>query len=144
MKKKKGKGVKEPEEEISLPPPAPPTFSVFIVEGYTPQTDLSTVKLLIEKLIQSSYIRRADVLVDDLVLPAMPLGDERPPESVIGKLARFVLRVEVAPLDAASPKSEVPSPKSQVPGPTSESPKSQVEQANGQTDKLANSEGGLP
>ncbi len=97
--KKKGKAEKPAPDEIPLPPPAPPTFSVFIVEGYTPQTDLSTVKQLIEKLIQSPYVRRADVLVDDLVLPAMPLGDERPPESVIGKLARFVLRVEVSPIE---------------------------------------------
>ena len=80
------------------PDPYQPVFSVFVVEGYTPQTDLSTVKQLIEKLLESDLVRRADVLVDDLVLPAMPLGDERPPEALIGKLSRFVLRIEVNPL----------------------------------------------
>ena len=80
-------------------PDAPPTFSVFIVEGYTPQTDLSTVKELIEKILASDLVRRADVLVDDRVLPAMPLGDEHPPEALIGKLSRFVLRIEVNPLN---------------------------------------------
>lgn len=81
-------------------PPAaepPPTFSVFIVEGYTPQTDLSTVRELVGKLLASPTVRRADVLWDDRVLPAMPLGDRRPPESLVGHLSRFVLRVEVNP-----------------------------------------------
>jgi hypothetical protein len=78
-------------------PLTPPTFSVFIVEGYTPQTDLSTVRELVGKLLASPTIRRADVLWDDRVLPAMPLGDRRPPESLVGRLSRFVLRVEVNP-----------------------------------------------
>lgn len=81
---------------VPLPPP-PPTFSVFIVEGYTPQTDLSTVRELVGKLLASPTVRRADVLWDDRVLPAMPLGDRRPPESLVGRLSRFVLRVEVNP-----------------------------------------------
>ena len=77
--------------------PTPPTFSVFVVEGYTPQTDLSTVRELVGKLNASPNVRRADVLWDDRVLPAMPLGDRRPPESLVGHLSRFVLRVEVNP-----------------------------------------------
>ena len=82
-------------ETAAVPPP--PTFSVFIVEGYTPQTDLSTVRELVAKLLASPSVRRADVLWDDRVLPAMPLGDRRPPESLVGRLSRFVLRVEVNP-----------------------------------------------
>lgn len=100
----KGKNApKGAEAAAPKPEDAPSTFSVFIVEGYTPQTDLSTVKELIQKLLASEFVRRADVLVDDLVLPAMPLGDVRPPEALIGKLSRFVLRIEVNPLPQEGP-----------------------------------------
>lgn len=75
-----------------------PTFSVFIVEGYTPQTDLSTVKQLIENLVKAPMIQRADVLASDLVLPAIPLGDDSTAETIVGKYSRFVLRVELKPM----------------------------------------------
>ena len=95
-KRPPAKGGKQSEPLPAQPPPVP-TFSVFIVEGYTPQTDLSTVRELVGKLLASPTVRRADVLWDDRVLPAMPLGDRRPPESLVGRLSRFVLRVEVNP-----------------------------------------------
>ena len=90
----KGKAAVAP--QVATPPPDP-TFTVFIVEGYTPQTDLSTVRELVGKLNESPAVRRADVLVDDRVLPAMPLSARQPPKSLVGHLSRFVLRVEVNP-----------------------------------------------
>ena len=92
-----GKQEKDATSQETLPD-ADPTFSTFIVEGYTPQTDFSTVKLLIDKLIESPLVRRADLLSAEYVLPAMPLGDAAPSEALVGKFRRFVLQIEVNPL----------------------------------------------
>lgn len=85
--------------ESAKPAEVVPTFSVFIVEGYTPQTDLSSVKMLVKKLSESPLVNRADTLGAERVLPPMPLGEEGPAESITAKYARFVLRVEVKPLE---------------------------------------------
>lgn len=76
------------------PPPPPPRLSAFILEGYTPHTDLETVKELIRRLLASDLIKQADVLGDERVLPAAIAGATEE-ESILGDLTHFVVRLEV-------------------------------------------------
>lgn len=72
----------------------PPGFTAFIIEGYTPHSDLETVKDLVRRLLTSELVARADVLGDERVLPAALLGDT-PPDALTRDLTHFVVRVEV-------------------------------------------------
>lgn len=86
--------VSEIEQNVSLAPDAS-DFTVFIVEGYTPDLSLESVKAMITKIKSGSKIKKADLLSDDRVKSPAPL----PPfvsKSVMPEMRRFVMRVEVA------------------------------------------------
>lgn len=74
--------------------PVAPNFTTFIIEGYTPDSDLVSVKELVRRLLASDLVSRADVLGDERVLPAALLGDTAPDE-LTRDLTHFVVRVEV-------------------------------------------------
>jgi hypothetical protein len=77
------------------PAPKPSDFSVFIVEGYTPDMGLTTVKAMIQRLKTAARVRQVDLLSDDRVLPPtlpealLDQGVELP------NMRRFVIRLEV-------------------------------------------------
>ncbi len=87
-------GLRKPPPGTDAAPGKPPGFSAFIIEGYTPHSDLETVKDLVRRLLTSELVARADVLGDERVLPAALLGDT-PPEDLTRDLTHFVVRVEV-------------------------------------------------
>lgn len=92
-----GAPARMPKAAPGNPGPAPaaiPAFTTFIIEGYTPNADLATVKDLIRRLLASQLVSRADVLGDERVLPAALLGDT-PPDELTRELTHFVVRVEV-------------------------------------------------
>jgi hypothetical protein len=66
---------------------------VFIIEGYTPDPSLSTVKELLARLRTATRIAKADLLADDRVLPPRDL----PPEDAarLPPYRRFVIQIEV-------------------------------------------------
>jgi len=74
-------------------PPAD-DFSAFIIEGYTPNSDLATVKELVRRLLASDLIIHADIREDERVLPAALLGDV-PPDEITRDLTRFVVNVKL-------------------------------------------------
>lgn len=82
----------EPKAE-DAPPPPPETIDTFIVEGFTPDPSLETVKALILRLREDTLVAQADLQSDDRVLPASLYADRLPKH--IARLQRFVLRVEI-------------------------------------------------
>ena len=79
-----------------LTPAAPASdFGVFIIEGYTPDMGLTTVKAMIQRLETSRLVRKVDLLSDDRVLPPS-LPDELLEQGVeLPNMRRYVLRLEV-------------------------------------------------
>jgi len=71
-------------------------FSVFIIEGYTPDVSLKTVGEMIRKMKSAPSVKKVDLLGDDKVQPpeALPpfLANVRLPE-----MRRFVIRLEISP-----------------------------------------------
>lgn len=68
--------------------------TVFIVEGYTPNPSLKSVREMIERLKTSPDIKRVDLRSDDQVLP--PTGiPELEAEEKIPNFRRFVIEIEV-------------------------------------------------
>jgi len=71
-----------------------PVFTKFIIEGYTPNADLASVKELVRRLRSSDLVVDADIREDERVLAAALLGDT-PPDELTQDLTRFVINVEV-------------------------------------------------
>ncbi len=90
----------KPAKEASLlasltPAPEPSPFNVFIVEGYTPDPGLTTVKAMILRLETAPRVRQVDLLSDDRVLPPV-LPPELQEQGVeLPNMRRFVIRLEV-------------------------------------------------
>jgi len=70
-----------------------PLRSVFIVEGYTPNPSLKSVREMIERLKTSPEIARVDLRSDDQVLS--PTGISELESEKIPKFRRFVIEIEV-------------------------------------------------
>ena len=70
-----------------------PLASVFIVEGYTPNPSLKSVREMIERLKTSPQIVRVDLRSDDQVLA--PTGIPELEEEKIPNFRRFVIEIEV-------------------------------------------------
>lgn len=70
-----------------------PLSSIFIVEGYTPNPSLKSVREMIERLKTSPEIARVDLRSDDQVLS--PTGIPELEAEKIPKFRRFVLEIEV-------------------------------------------------
>lgn len=70
-----------------------PLGSVFIVEGYTPNPSLVSVREMIERLKTSPEIVRVDLRSDDQVLA--PTGIPELEEEKVPKFRRFVIEIEV-------------------------------------------------
>ncbi len=69
------------------------TRPVFIIEGYTPDPSLGTVKELLARLRTASRIAKADLLADDRVLP--PKGIPEKDAARLPAFRRFVIQIEV-------------------------------------------------
>lgn len=70
-------------------------FTAFVVEGYTPDMSLESIKTMIIKIRRGSKIKKVDLLSDDKVKPPAPL----PPFAnniAMPEMRRFVMRVEVS------------------------------------------------
>lgn len=80
-----------------LSPPAPPIspFNVFIVEGYTPDISLASVKAMMRALLESPRVAKVDLLSDDRVLPPILPEELAGLELVIPDVRRFVIRLEM-------------------------------------------------
>ena len=76
------------------PPPPPSDFSVFIVEGYTPDMGLTTVKAMIQRLKTAARVRKIDLLSDDRVLPPTLPEALRDQGVALPNMRRFVIRLE--------------------------------------------------
>jgi Tfp pilus assembly PilM family ATPase len=78
-------------------PPAPAPLAalrpVFIVEGYTPDPSLATVKEMLARLRTAAQFRRVDLLADDRVLPPKDLTPEE--RDALPPYRRFVIQLEV-------------------------------------------------
>ena len=71
-------------------------FDVYIVEGYTPDVSLSSVRDMIARLRTSPDIAAVDLLSDDRVLPpTIPDVDDENVELDVRDMRRFVLRLEL-------------------------------------------------
>lgn len=81
----------------SPPAPAPSGFDVFIVEGYTPDIGLRTVKAMMERLRTAARVRKVDLLSDDRVLPPVMPEEFAGLTVEIPDMRRFVMRLEVTP-----------------------------------------------
>jgi Tfp pilus assembly PilM family ATPase len=81
---------KEPQKKKEL---MEPLSKVFIVEGYTPDQGLKTVKEMITRLKTSPEIARVDLRSDDKVLK--PTGIPELEDEKIPTFQRFVLEIEV-------------------------------------------------
>ena len=76
------------------PAPPPSDFTVYIIEGYTPDMSLTPVKEMILRLETSPRVRKVDLLSDDRVLPPT-LPEELLAEGVqLPNMRRFVIRLE--------------------------------------------------
>jgi hypothetical protein len=78
------------------PAPTPSDFTVFIIEGYTPDMGLTTVKAMIQRLATASRVRKVDLLSDDRVLPPTLPEELREQGVELPNMRRFVVRLEVA------------------------------------------------
>ena len=70
-----------------------PLASVFIVEGYTPNASLKSVREMIERLKTSPEIARVDLRSDDQVLS--PTGIPESETEKLPNFRRFVIQIEV-------------------------------------------------
>ncbi|MDR2849670.1 MAG: pilus assembly protein PilM [Verrucomicrobiota bacterium] len=70
-----------------------PLTSVFIVEGYTANPSLKSVREMIGRLKTSPEILRADLRKDDQVLA--PVGIPASEQDLVSKFRRFVIEIEV-------------------------------------------------
>ncbi len=71
-------------------------FDVYIVEGYTPDVSLSTVRDMISRLRTSPDVASVDLLSDDRVLPpTLPDVEDDNVELDVRDMRRFVLRLEL-------------------------------------------------
>ncbi|NLF86153.1 MAG: pilus assembly protein PilM [Lentisphaerae bacterium] len=77
------------------PPPPPSDFTVFIIEGYTPDMGLTTVKAMIQRLKTAARVRQVDLLSDDRVLPPTLPEALRDQGVELPNMRRFVVRLEV-------------------------------------------------
>ncbi|MDD5706306.1 MAG: pilus assembly protein PilM [Kiritimatiellae bacterium] len=80
-----------------VPPPPASEFNVFIVEGYTPDISLTTVKSMMERLRTAPRVRKVDLLSDDKVLPPTLPEDLAGLALELPDMRRFVMRLEVTP-----------------------------------------------
>ncbi len=89
----------DPKAALSDSPPAPKAsdFDVFIVEGYTPDSSLKTVKAMMERLRTAARVRKVDLLSDDRVLPPVMPEEFAGLTVEIPDMRRFVMRLEVTP-----------------------------------------------
>jgi hypothetical protein len=71
-----------------------PLSSIFIVEGYTPNASLKSVREMIERLKTSPEIARVDLRSDDQVLS--PTGIPELESEKVPNFRRFVIQIEVA------------------------------------------------
>jgi hypothetical protein len=77
------------------PGPAPSVvFTAFIVEGYTTDPSLTSVREMIARLRTAERILSVDLLGDERVLPPVGL-DTRTPAAAVQIFRRFVIRLEV-------------------------------------------------
>jgi hypothetical protein len=97
-----GKAAAEPGSLLAslTPAPKPSDFTVFIIEGYTPDMGLVSVKAMIQRLKTAARVRQVDLLSDDRVLPPT-LPEElrellRNQNVVLPHMRRFVIRLEVS------------------------------------------------
>ena len=86
-----------PSPPASMPPrPSPkPVRPVFVIEGFTPDPSLSSVKDLLARLRTSAGVVKTDLLADDRVLPPKGLTDAE--RAALPPYRRFVIQLEVAP-----------------------------------------------
>ncbi len=83
-------------DSAANPAPRLSDFSVFIIEGYTPDVSLKTVDEMIRKMRSAPAVKKVDLLGDDKVQPPEAL----PPflENVqLPEMRRFVIRLEISP-----------------------------------------------
>jgi Tfp pilus assembly PilM family ATPase len=83
---------------VAPPPPAPTTLSgstrpVFILEGYTPDPSLASVRELLARLRTAARIAKADLLADDRVLAPHALSAAE--AALLPPYRRFVIQLEV-------------------------------------------------
>ena len=78
------------------PAPPPSDFSVFIVEGYTPDMGLTTVKAMIQRLEKAPRVKKIDLLSDDRVLPPTLPAELQELGLQLPNMRRFVIRLEVS------------------------------------------------
>lgn len=97
-----GKAAADPGSLLASLTPAPKAsdFNVFIIEGYTPDMGLVSVKAMIQRLKTAARVRQVDLLSDDRVLPPT-LPEElrellRNQNVVLPHMRRFVIRLEVS------------------------------------------------
>lgn len=91
-KRKRPLGLRDPRtkpKKDAKRPDEPPRE--FIIEGYTPHSDMTTVKDLTDKLAASKLISSADLLVDDAVQPAWLFR----PAPTNAALSHFVVKLDV-------------------------------------------------
>ena len=70
-----------------------PLSSIFIVEGYTPEPSLKSVKEMIERLKTAPEVKRVDLRSDDKVLK--PTGIPEFENEKLPSFRRFVIEIEV-------------------------------------------------
>jgi hypothetical protein len=89
---------KQPAAPALKPPTVQPAaiFSVFIVEGYTTDPSLTSVREMINRLRTAERIVNVDLLGDERVLP--PVGLDTQSATPETAFRRFVIRLEVKPL----------------------------------------------
>ncbi len=92
--------VARPSKPLSTSPAPPKTsdFDVFIVEGFTADSSLASVKLMMERLRTSMRVRKVDLLSDDRVLPPVLPQELADVVARLPDVRRFVMRLEVTPL----------------------------------------------
>ncbi len=79
------------------PAPTPSDFNVYIIEGYTPDMGLTTVKAMIQNLETATRVRKVDLLSDDRVLPPSLPAELQEQGVQLPNMRRFVIRLEVSP-----------------------------------------------
>jgi len=81
-------------ETKPLPPSNPAAITSYIIEGYTMNPDMTTVRDMIERLKSSPLTAAADLIAADLVLP--PAGSESlEPGAKLHAHRHFVIRLDI-------------------------------------------------
>jgi len=84
-----------PPPPVSAHPPLGEGQARFIIEGYTPDPSLGTVKEMLGRLRTAAHVVKADLLADDRVLPPPGMTDTDP--AFRPSFRRFVIQLEVTP-----------------------------------------------